>query len=107
MTATTSQNQTLELSISAGGDYDVSKVHNSTEGCNSRNYRAACTMPVHAAGLAQNNTTGTLAIACDHVFWPGMIQDIISHVQKCATYQKIQNWPPQESLSEKSVPSRP
>ncbi|KAJ8880987.1 hypothetical protein PR048_017460 [Dryococelus australis] len=50
---------------------------------------------------------GTLAIAHDHVFWPDMTQDIISYVQKYATCQKIQNDPPQESLSKETVPSRP
>ncbi|KAJ8868125.1 hypothetical protein PR048_031934 [Dryococelus australis] len=50
---------------------------------------------------------GTLAIARDQVFWSGMTQDITSFVQNCATCQKIQNDPSQESLSEETVPSSP
>ncbi|KAJ8885095.1 hypothetical protein PR048_011291 [Dryococelus australis] len=56
---------------------------------------------------AHKGVQGTLAIACGHVFCPGMTQDIISFVQKCATCKKIQNDPPQESLSEETAPSRP
>ncbi|KAJ8866838.1 hypothetical protein PR048_032699 [Dryococelus australis] len=50
---------------------------------------------------------GTVAIARYQVFWSSMRQDIIRIVQKCATCQKFQNNPSQDSLSEETVPSRP
>ncbi|KAJ8866742.1 hypothetical protein PR048_032603 [Dryococelus australis] len=66
-------------------------------------YKVQVMIPMSAQRIAQlkdlhfshKGVQGTLAIAHDHVVWPGMMQ--------CAICQKIQNDPPQESLSKETV----
>ncbi|KAJ8872369.1 hypothetical protein PR048_025973 [Dryococelus australis] len=42
---------------------------------------------------------GTLKLARDHVFWPGMLQDITEFVQKCVACKLSQGNPTQEHLT--------
>ncbi|KAJ8886602.1 hypothetical protein PR048_012814 [Dryococelus australis] len=55
---------------------------------------------------SHNGVHGTLAIARDHLFWPGITQDIISFVQKCATCQDIPKRPPNRNPSAKRLSLR-
>ncbi|KAJ8893336.1 hypothetical protein PR048_005927 [Dryococelus australis] len=50
---------------------------------------------------------GTLKLARDRVFWPGMTQEITEFVQKCAACKLSQENPTQECLTVEDIPSRP
>ncbi|KAL0858822.1 hypothetical protein ABMA27_011283 [Loxostege sticticalis] len=57
--------------------------------------------------LSHKGIQGTLKLARDNVFWPGMAKDLTNYIQTCKACTKIQNENTMEPITMQPVPERP